>query len=184
MSTKDTPKKPFYKKVWFQALVAILLLIGLINALSGGDDDGDTTAQETTTTAETTVETAVETTAEPTPEGPDAQDWFDEAVYRPNNCTSQSIAYGGVALCEIRGTDMANDNTMLVGYVDQDREGVQEHFENEMRRTMFTQAFAERVMVDKLEGDPRLQNITHVRIIATGGEGVFSGWQDEAEVGS
>lgn len=175
---KSTTPKPFYKKVWFQAIVAVILLIVFFSAISGSNEEATDNAGNTPTTTE---ETTPETTTEQTPATPDAgaEEWFDEAIYRANNCASQSIAYGGVALCEIRGTDLANDNTMLVGYVDQDRDGTQEHFENEQRRDMFVQSFADRVLSDKLAGDPRLEHIADVRVIASGGEGMFSGWQGE-----
>ena len=77
---------------------------------------------------------------------------------------------------------MANDNTMLVFYVDQDDPGVQEHFKEEARRGMFTKSLAEIVGTAKHEGDPRVQHVTDVRVIATGGKGAFSGWQDETKV--
>lgn len=86
-------------------------------------------------------------------------------------------------MCMIMGTDMANDNTMLVGYIDQDKPGVQEHFDSwEERKGMLVDAFAEKVAQAKHDGEPRLQHVTDVRVIATGGEGLFSGWQEEREL--
>lgn len=159
-------------------------ILALSMAACGGSDTDDTT---TTTTEATTEATTVENAAPANlADGVDPnmgpQEWFDEAVFRENNCASQSIAFGGIPICEIRGTDMANGDTMLVGYVDQDRDGTQEHFEMEQRRDMFVQAFADRVGLAKYEGDPRVQHVTDVRIIATGGEGMLSGWQGEAPI--
>ena len=160
-----------------KTLAPLALAALLIAGFSSSDDTADPSAASITDE----IEIINETTEQETPAAPDvgAQEWFDEAIYRANNCASQSIAYGGVALCEIRGTDLANDNTMLGGYVDQARDGTQEHFEDEQRRDMFVQSFADRVLSDKLAGDPRLEHITDVRVIASGGEGMFSGWQGE-----
>lgn len=160
-----------------KTLAPLALAALLITGCSSSDDTTGTSGASVTDE----IEIITETTEEKAPAAPDvgAQEWFDEAIYRANNCASQSIAYGGVALCEIRGTDLTNDNTMLVGYVDQDRDGTKEHFEDERRRDMFVQSFADRVLSDKLAGEPRLEHITDVRIIASGGEGMFSGWQGE-----
>lgn len=150
-----------------------------------GSSDTDT---EETTTATTEANEVVETTTEVPAnlaEGVDPemgpQEWWDER-YRGNNCVSQSIAHGGIATCMARGTDMDNDNTMLVFYVDQDEAGVQDHFSVEQRQTMFVDSLAGIVGAARAEGDPRVQHVTDVRVIATGGEGMFSGWQGETAV--
>lgn len=163
--------------------VALLLLFGLVSCLGGGDDDE---AAEGTATA--TAEEAPASSEAPAnvADGVDPvmgpQEWYDQEVYRANNCASQNLAFGGVPMCAIRGVDTENGGTMLVGYIDQDEEGVQEHFAQEQRRDMMVQAFAERVGGAKFEGDPRVQHVTDVRIIASGGKGLGSGWQGEAAV--
>lgn len=156
------------------------------------DRDGDGIACESTPAEEEeaedeTVETETETVENDThthiAEGVDPymgpQDWWDEH-YRSNNCASQDIRFGGIATCMARGTDMDNDDTMLVFYVDQNEPGVQEHFEMEQRRQMFVDSLAGLVMAARYDGDVRLNHVTDVRVIASGGEGFFSGWQGEA----
>lgn len=169
--------------------IGLLITTGILafsmTACGGSDtntEDTTTTATEATTEETTLADAAPANIADGVDPKMGPQEWFDEAVFRGNNCASQSIAFGGLPICEIRGTDMANDDTMLVGYVDQDRDGTQDHFGMEQRRDMFVQAFADRVGLAKYEGDPRVQHVTDVRVIATGGEGMFSGWQGESAV--
>lgn len=190
---------------------SFLILLGLVSCLGdGGEDDNSSEEDVTFTTKETpewtTTEEAPEwpTTEEaPEPfitkeapvlstspanlaEGVNAeyapQEWFDQEVYRANNCASQNLAYGGIPMCAIRGVDTENGGTMLVGYIDQDEAGVQDHFALKQRRDMMVRSFADLVLLSQSEGDPRVQHVTDVRIIASGGKGLGSGWQGEAPV--
>lgn len=186
----EKPSKPWYKKMRFVIPLVIVLVIIGVNTVNANDEKNEA-KQEETTVEETTTEEAVEETAEETeePETPNVaegvdpymgpQDWWDE-YYRSKNCASQDMRYGGLPICMARGTDMANDDTMLVFYLDQDEPGVQEHFEVEARRQMFVDSLASLVMVGRAEGDERLNHVTDVRVIASGGEGLFSGWQGES----
>lgn len=161
-------------------IIVLILLIFAGCSMFGGDRDekADTKQATASQTQEAT------TTANVAP-GVDAkmgpQEWWND-YYKSKNCASQSMEYGGLPICMARSTDMANDNTMLVFYVDQDDPGVQEHFKEEARRGMFTRSLAEIVGTAKHDGDPRVQHVTDVRVIATGGKGAFSGWQDETKV--
>lgn len=110
------------------------------------------------------------------------QDWFDEEVYKASNCASQNLAAGGLPVCAIRGVDTEDDGTRFVGYVDQDRPGVQEHFSETTRQKMMADSVAEMIWMAKSDGDPRVQHVTDVRLVATGGDGIFSGWSADAEV--
>lgn len=179
------------KKYLLPILVATSLVI---TACGSSSDDTSEETTEATSVEETTEDTEEQQQSEKsetvsdeeTPnvaEGVDPymgpQDWWDER-YRSNNCASQDIRFGGLSTCLARGTDMDNDDTMLVFYVDQDEPGVQEHFEVEQRRQMFVDSLAGLVMASRADGDSRLNHVTDVRVIATGGEGMFSGWQGES----
>lgn len=188
MSTaQPTPNNPEKKNDKMNLIVgiavALLLLFGLVSCLGGGDED-DNAAEDPTTS--TTKEAPASSEPANVADGVDPvmgpQEWYDQEVYRANNCASQNLAFGGIPMCAIRGVDTENGGTMLVGYIDQDEEGVQEHFAQEQRRDMMVKAFAERVGNAKFEGDPRVQHVTDVRIIASGGKGLGSGWQGEAAV--
>lgn len=178
------------KSVWANTLfivVAIALLLALVNGCEGPSDDESASETAAPASAEPSTEAAPTTTeianlAEGVDPEMGPQEWYDQEVYRANNCASQNLAYGGIPMCAIRGVDTANGGTMLVGYIDQDEEGVQEHFAQEQRRDMMVEAFAERVGQAKYEGDPRVQHVTDVRIIASGGKGLGSGWQGETPV--
>lgn len=197
MSDKAPSSKPWYKKMRFVIPLVIVLVIIGVNTVNANDEKNEA-KQEETTVEETTTEEVVEETAEetageePETEEPDApnvaegvdpnlgpQEWWDE-YYRSHNCVSQDMRYGGLPICMARGTGMDNEDTMLVFYVDQDEPGVQEHFEVEARRQMFVDSLASLVMVGRAEGDERLNHVTDVRVIASGGEGWFSGWQGES----
>lgn len=201
MNDKTPASKPWYKKMRFVIPLIIVLVIVLVTAINGADESSESASeQEEITTTETTAEEVEETTTEEveettteeeieepgTPnvaEGVDPnmgpQEWWDE-YYRSKNCASQDMRYGGLPICMARGTGMANSDTMLVFYVDQDEPGVQEHFEMEARRQMFVDSLASLVMAGRAEGDERLNHVTDVRVIASGGEGLFSGWQGES----
>lgn len=204
MSTPTSTPKPWWKTPkGIAIIVAVLAVIGLIAGLMEEDDpepaaappptSSVATSEEVTPEETTTTETVQEEETAPVEDDGPAnladgvdpemgpQEWWDER-YRGNNCVSQSIAHGGIATCMARGTDMDNDNTMLVFYVDQDEAGVQDHFSVEQRQTMFVDSLAGIVGAARAEGDPRVQHVTDVRVIATGGEGMFSGWQGETAV--
>lgn len=192
-SAGDHLKQKQDKKIGCGCGLALLLLIGLMMALGGGDEDKDQ-AEETAVTSQEQAPT--EESAPPTQgggknatppnlaEGVDPymgpQEWADE-YYRERNCASQ-VFPGGLAVCTIRGFDMDEDNTMLVGYIDQDEPGVQEFYDMEVRRDNMIESFAGIVSQAKFDGEPRVQHVTHVRLIASGGEGFGSGWQRETEV--
>lgn len=110
------------------------------------------------------------------------QDWFDEEIYKANDCSSQDLAAGGLPVCAIRGVDTEDGGTRFVGYVDQDRPGVQEHFQSEIVRTEMADSVASMIWMAKSDGDPRVQHVTDVRLVATGGDGMLSGWSSDAEV--
>lgn len=194
--TENTPKETktsvAKKGCWSAIAVVVLtiLLVSLLNSCEGPDKNESAPASTESTTSSTKT-----TSAKPAPtptsianlaEGVDPkmgpQEWYDQEVYRANNCASQNLAFGGIPMCAIRGVDTANGGTMLVGYIDQDGPGVQDHFAPQQRRDMMVEAFAERVGQAKHEGDPRVQHVTDVRIIASGGKGLGSGWQGEAKV--
>jgi hypothetical protein len=109
------------------------------------------------------------------------QEFWDEH-YRENNCASQSMTHGGIAMCMARSVDTEHGGTMVVLYVDQDEAGVQDWFSSDSKQEMFTQSMAEIFAMAKHEGDPRVQHVTDLRVIASGGKGIFSGWQDEVPV--
>lgn len=176
------------KKVVANTLFVIVVIIILMAMVKSCDGPSDNASDPTTSTSATTSTKPAPTTTEIAnlAEGVDPkkgpQDWFNEDVYKANNCASQNLAYGGLPICAIRGIDTDHGGTMLVGYIDQDEDGVQDHFAQKQRRDMMVEAFAERVGQAKHEGDPRVQHVTDVRIIASGGKGLGSGWQGEAEV--
>lgn len=172
---------------WGAGAIAVLVIIGMIN---GGDKDTDKdqAAEPTPATVTQTVEEtapADETVAN-VAEGVDPkmapQEWYDQEVYRANNCASQSFSHGAIPMCAIRAVDTTKGGAMLVGYIDQDEEGVQDHFADEARRDLMIESFAGRVAGAKADGDPRVQHVTEVRIIASGGKGFGSGWQRETQL--
>lgn len=200
---KPSRIKKFFK--WAGIAFAALFVIGLIGSIIDPPEETKKAAtQETATvepvaegaaeapapTAEPVVEPAIEPIAEePVEEAPAApgvdlalapQEWWDE-WYRSENCASQSALYGGTALCFARGVDTEKNGSMLVLYIDQDEPGMEEHFDMEARRLMFAQSVAGKVAGAKYEGDPRVQHVTDVRIIASGG-GFFGGWQENVKV--
>lgn len=148
---------------------------------TSAESDAPTTQVEETTTEEETIteDEAPANVADGVDPYMAPQDWWDE-YYRERNCASQDIQYGGLPICMARGVDMTNDDTMLVFYVDQDEAGVQDHFKMEQRRQMFVDSLAGIVSAARSDGDVRLNHVTDVRVIASGGEGLFSGWQGEA----
>lgn len=161
-------------------IALILIIFAGCTALGGGDDDKADTQQTVTSQSEEPTTVANVAPGVDPKMGP--QEWWND-YYKSKNCASQNIAFDGLPICMARGTDMANHDTMLVFYVDQDEPGVQEHFkEMKQRREAFTQSLAGIVAFAKSEGDPRVQHVTDVRVIASGGEGMFSGWQDETKV--
>lgn len=169
------------------SLLAGTLTLTLAACDGGSSDTAAGTTAEATTAAEISPEETIVEEQGPAnvAEGIDPysapQEWWDE-YYRNNNCVSQDIRFGGLASCLARGVDMDNNDTMLVFFVDQDEAGVQDHFAVEQRRDLYVDALAGIVGMARWEGDPRLQHVTDVRVIASGGEGFFSGWQGETTV--
>lgn len=162
-------------------IIALILIIFAGCTAFGGDDDDKADTRQTVT-SQPDEPTTVANVAPGVDAKMGPQEWWND-YYKSKNCASQNMAFDGLPICMARGTDMANDNTMLVFYVDQDEPGVQEHFkEMKQRREAFTQSLAGIVASAKADGDPRVQHVTDVRVIATGGKGAFSGWQNETKV--
>lgn len=185
------------------ALIVVVILGGCM-ALTGGDDDADdsdSSSSDTSVVEEAEQEKSVVEDEDAPDEVDDApeedsptedaapgidremapQEFWDER-YRENNCASQNMAHQGLAMCMARGVDTEEDGTRLVLYIDQDEEGVQDRFPDDSRREMFTGAMAEVVGFAKHEGDPRVQHVEEVRVIASGGDGLFSSWNMDSEV--